>query len=83
MTPILLGEAYHFKKASDPQKVLCVALAYAKRKHVDLICDGNGGVLKPSFPVDTKKLALMTFAVKLDDKCHQTAFLRYRKPKLQ
>jgi len=41
-----------FERAGDAPKVLCVALDYAKRKHVALICDGNGDVLKASFPVE-------------------------------
>jgi transposase len=41
-----------FERAGDPRKVLCVALDYAKRKHVALICDGNGDVLKAAFPVE-------------------------------
>ena len=41
-----------FERAGDNRKVLCVALDYAKRKHVALICDGNGDVLKNSFPVE-------------------------------
>ena len=31
-----------FERAGDARKVLCVALYYAKRKHVALICDGHG-----------------------------------------
>lgn len=41
-----------FERAGSARKVLCVALDYAKRKHVALICDGNGDVLKSSFPVE-------------------------------
>ena len=41
-----------FERAGDPRKVLCVSLDYAKRKHVALICDGHGDVLKASFPVE-------------------------------
>lgn len=41
-----------FERAGDPRKVLCVALDYAKRKHVALICDGNGDILKAAFPVE-------------------------------
>jgi transposase len=41
-----------FERAGDARKVLCVALDYAKRKHVALICDGHGDVLKASFPVE-------------------------------
>ena len=41
-----------FERAGDTRKVLCVALDYAKRKHVALICDGQGDVLKAAFPVE-------------------------------
>ncbi len=41
-----------FERAGDARKVLCVALDYAKRKHVALICDGHGDVLKATFTVD-------------------------------
>jgi transposase len=41
-----------FERAGDPRKVLCVALDYAKRKHLALICDGHGDILKAAFPVE-------------------------------
>ncbi len=41
-----------FERAGDSRKVLCVALDYAKRKHLALICDGQGDVLKAPFPVE-------------------------------
>ena len=41
-----------FERAGDTRKVLCVALDYAKRKHVALICDGNGDILKAAFSVE-------------------------------
>jgi len=41
-----------FERAESPRKVLCVALDYAKGKHVALFCDGNGDILKKSFPVE-------------------------------
>jgi transposase len=41
-----------FERAGDPRKVLCVALDYAKRKHLALICDGHGDILKSAFPVE-------------------------------
>ena len=41
-----------FERAKTPRKVLCVALDYAKSKHVALCCDGNGDILKKPFPVD-------------------------------
>jgi hypothetical protein len=41
-----------FERAGDHRKVLCVALDYAKRKHLALICDGHGEILKSAFPVE-------------------------------
>lgn len=41
-----------FERAGEARKVLCVALDYAKRKHLALICDGNGDILKAAFPVE-------------------------------
>ena len=41
-----------FERAGDARKVLCVALDYAKNKHVALICDGHGDILKAAFPVE-------------------------------
>ena len=41
-----------FEKAGSPRKILCVALDFAKSKHVALFCDGNGDILKASFPVE-------------------------------
>ncbi len=41
-----------FERAGDPRKVLCVAMDYAKRKHVAMVCDGHGDVLKQPFPVE-------------------------------
>lgn len=40
-----------FERAGDARKVLCVALDYAKSKHLALVCDGNGDTLKDSFSV--------------------------------
>jgi hypothetical protein len=41
-----------FERAADPRKVLCVALDYAKHKHVALCCDGNGDILRQPFAVE-------------------------------
>ena len=41
-----------FERAGSPRNVLCVALDYAKRKHVALVCDGHGDILKATFPVE-------------------------------
>lgn len=40
------------ERATDPRKVLCVALDYAKHKHMALCCDGNGDILRKPFAVD-------------------------------
>lgn len=44
-----------FDDAKLPEKVLCVAMDFAKAKHVALICDGGGNILKKSFPVENSK----------------------------
>lgn len=41
-----------FDQAKSPQKVLCVAIDYAKSKHVALVCDGGGNIMKKPFTVD-------------------------------
>lgn len=41
-----------FERAGSARKVLCVALDYAKSKHVALCCDGHGEILKAPFPVE-------------------------------
>jgi transposase len=40
-----------FERSGDPRKVLCVALDYAKSKHLALCCDGNGAILRKPFAV--------------------------------
>ena len=40
-----------FDQAQSPKKVLCVPIDYAKSKHVGLICDGYGNVLKKPFTI--------------------------------
>lgn len=52
-----------FERAGDPRKVLCVALDYAKRKHVALCCDGNGEILRAPFAVDNT-VEGVTFLIK-------------------
>lgn len=47
-----------FERAADPRKVLCVALDYAKRKHVALVCDGHGDVLKKAFSVENNSAGI-------------------------
>jgi len=40
-----------YEDAASPRAILCVALDYAKSKHLALCCDGNGDILKAPFPV--------------------------------
>ena len=44
-----------FERAADPRKVLCVALDYAKHKHMALCCDGNGDILRAPDPSGIKR----------------------------
>ena len=41
-----------FDQARQPEKVLCVALDYAKAAHTALICNGRGDMLKAAFVVE-------------------------------
>jgi len=41
-----------FEQAKSPEKALCVAIDYAKSKHVALVCDGNGNIMKKPFTVE-------------------------------
>lgn len=40
------------EQAGSPAKALCGAFDYAKAKHVVLLCNGFGDIIKKSFPVD-------------------------------
>ena len=46
-----------FERAGDLRKVLCIALDYAKRKHIALVCDGHGDILKAAIPVANNTFA--------------------------
>ena len=41
-----------FEKAKSPRNVLCVAIDYAKSKHLALVCDGTGEIMKEPVPVE-------------------------------
>ncbi len=41
-----------YNNAKSPEKILCVVIDYAKSKHVALVCDGKGDVMKKTFTVD-------------------------------
>ena len=67
-----------FERAGSACKVLCVALDYAKSKHVALCCDGNGDILKKPFPVENnaagiaylcREVAATAKRRKIDKKC--------------
>ncbi len=55
-----------FERAKTPRKVLCVALDYAKSKHVALCCDGNGDILKKPFPVDNSAEGIALLCEQID-----------------
>ena len=46
------------EQAGSPAKALCVALDYAKAKHMALFCNGFGDILKKAFPVDNSAAGL-------------------------
>jgi len=41
-----------FTRAGDPRRVICVALDYAKAKHMALFCNGHGEILRKAFAVE-------------------------------
>jgi hypothetical protein len=45
-------------QAGSPTKVMCVAMDYAKAKHVVLFCNGFGDILKKAFAVDNSTTGL-------------------------
>src|SRR5215470_13458334 len=46
------------EQAGSPAKVMCVAMDYAKAKHVVLFCNGFGDILKKDFPVENSTAGL-------------------------
>ncbi len=40
-----------FEKASNPSKLMCVPIDYAKKDHLVMFCNGNGEVLRKPFSV--------------------------------
>ena len=40
-----------FSTAKSYEKILCVPVDFAKSKHVSLICDGHGEILRKPFPI--------------------------------
>ncbi len=40
-----------FEKASNPSKLMCVPIDYAKKDHLVMLCNGNGEVLRKPFLV--------------------------------
>lgn len=46
------------EQAGTLSKAMCVALDYAKAKHVALFCNGFGDILKQAFPVENSRAGL-------------------------
>jgi transposase len=55
-----------FQRAGSARNVLCVALDYAKSKHLALCCDGNGDVLKHAFPVENNRAGIEFLGKQID-----------------
>jgi transposase len=60
-----------FEKASSPRKVLCVALDYAKQKHVALFCDGLGDILKKPFTVENNPAGIDFLCKEIQATCRR------------
>ncbi len=60
-----------FKSAGDTNKVLCVAIDYAKNTHVALCCNGSGDKLKASFPVNNTPEGLTFLLEKTEGLCRK------------
>src|SRR5688572_2610330 len=57
--------------AGNPRKVLCVALDYAKAKHVVLFCNGFGDILGKAFAVDNSLQGLQSLMKEVQRTCAQ------------
>jgi transposase len=60
------------EQAGSPAKALCVALDYAKTKHVAVFCNGFGDILKKPFPVENSQAGLQNLLGEVQRTCqHQ------------
>src|SRR5689334_12612272 len=57
------------EQAGSPAKALCVALDYAKAKHMALFCNGFGDILKKAFPVDNSAAGLQALLAEVGRTC--------------
>jgi len=64
-----------FEQVKDPAKILCVAIDYAKAKHVILFCNGVGEVLKHSFAVENSAAGLEQLLAQIQATCHHRGIL--------
>jgi len=66
-----------FEKAGSNQKVMCVAIDYAKKDHVAMFCNGNGDILRKPFSVKNSPQGIQQLTKQVTHSC------RYRKIKKQ
>ncbi len=60
-----------FASAGHPNKVLCVALDYAKETHMALCCNGAGKTLKSAFPVKSSEEGLVFLLETVEGLCRK------------
>lgn len=60
-----------FRDAKHPDKVLCVPIDYAKQTHMALCCNGEGVVMKKSFPVKNNPEGLAFLLGVVDGLCRK------------
>ncbi len=62
-----------FEQAGTLNKVVCVALDFAKAKHLVLFCNGQGDILKKPFPIHNSPAGLDSLLEELQRTCHHRA----------
>jgi transposase len=58
------------EQAANPRKVLCVALDYAKTKHVVLFCNCFGDILRKPFPLENSLQGVAQLLDEIQKTCH-------------
>lgn len=64
------------EQAGSPARVLCVALDFAKAKHVVLFCNGFGDILKKAFPVENSPRGVESLLAEVQRTCKRRNILR-------
>lgn len=64
------------EQADSPARVLCVALDFAKAKHVVLFCNGFGDILKKPFPVENSPAGVESLLAEVKRTCNHRKILR-------